>query len=82
MSNTIAENLLRLQTVKQNIADAIIEKGGTISANAGLEEFAAAILSIPSKDIPDAGDSMAGQSVPYLMGAGGGHGGISTIIKE
>ena len=51
MSNTIAENLIRLQNAKENIANAIIEKGGIIDPDDGLEDFATAILSIPSKDM-------------------------------
>lgn len=48
MPNTIAENLQRLVDAKEDIADAITAKGGTVGANDGLEDFAADIASIPS----------------------------------
>lgn len=48
MPNTIAENLQRLIDAKEDIADAIIAKGGTVGANDGLEEFATDIATIPS----------------------------------
>lgn len=48
MSNTIADNLDRLVTAKGNIADAIDEKGGTVSSDSGFESFPTAIRSIPS----------------------------------
>ena len=48
MSNTIAENLIRLQNAKENIANAIIEKGGIINPDDGLEDFSQAISSIPT----------------------------------
>ena len=48
MPNTIAENLQRLIDAKEDIADAIIAKSGTVGANDGLEEFAADIATIPS----------------------------------
>lgn len=48
MPNTIAENLQRLIDAKEDIADAITAKGGTVGANDGLEEFASDIATIPS----------------------------------
>lgn len=48
MANTIAENLERLQIAREDIINAIQAKGGTISDNAGFEDFSAAIASIPS----------------------------------
>ena len=47
MPNTIAENLQRLIDAKEDIADAITAKGGTVGANDGLEEFASDIATIP-----------------------------------
>lgn len=49
MPNTIAENLQRLINVKEDIADAITAKGGTVSSGDGLEEFASDIASIPTE---------------------------------
>lgn len=46
--HTIAENLQRLIDAKEDIADAITVKGGTVGANDGLEDFASDIASIPS----------------------------------
>lgn len=46
--HTIAENLQRLIDAKEDIADAITAKGGTVGANDGLEEFAADIATISS----------------------------------
>ena len=43
---TLSENLARLQNAKTAIANAITAKGGTVSANDGLEEFPQAILSL------------------------------------
>ena len=48
MPNTIEQNLQRLVTAKQNIANAITSKGGTVGANDGFEEFPTAIGTIPS----------------------------------
>ena len=48
MPNTIAQNLQRLIDAKDAISSAITEKGGTIGVNDGLEEFPAAIATIPS----------------------------------
>ena len=39
MPNSIIENLNRLQTAKEDIADAITENGGIIEQNDGLEEY-------------------------------------------
>ena len=47
-AHTIAENLTRLTTARTNIADAIIAKGGTVTAGDGFEEFPADIATIPS----------------------------------
>lgn len=46
--HTIAENLQRLVDAKEDIADAITAKGGTVGADDGLEEFASDIATIPS----------------------------------
>ena len=46
--HTIAENLQRLVDAKEDIADAITAKGGTVGANDGLEDFASDIATIPS----------------------------------
>lgn len=48
MPNTIAENLQRLVGAKDDIAEAITAKGGTVASSDGLEEFAADIATIPS----------------------------------
>lgn len=47
MPNTIAQNLLRLQQAKSNIANAIIAKGGTCPSSHGLEEYSNDIGTIP-----------------------------------
>ena len=47
-NNTIADNLQRLVNAKNDIADAIVAKGGTVNEGDGLEEFPAAINTIPS----------------------------------
>ena len=47
MPNTIAQNLLRLQQAKSDIANAIITKGGTVNSGDGLEDFVNGILTIP-----------------------------------
>lgn len=49
--HTIAENLQRLIDAKEDIADAITAKGGTVGDNDGLEEFAADIATIPSGSV-------------------------------
>ena len=49
MPHTIAENLQRLIDAKEDIADAITAKGGTVGANDGLEDFAADIATIPTE---------------------------------
>jgi hypothetical protein len=54
MPNTIAENLQRLVDAKDDIAEAITAKGGTVSSGDGLEEFAADIATIPSGSSADA----------------------------
>ena len=48
MPNTIADNLLRLQTARTAIATAITTKGGTVTQGDGFEEFPADIATIPS----------------------------------
>lgn len=48
--HTIAENLQRLVDAKTAIGNAITAKGGTVGANDGLEEFAAAIAGIPTSE--------------------------------
>lgn len=47
-NNTIADNLQRLVDAKNDIADAIVAKGGTVNEGDGLEEFSADIATIPS----------------------------------
>jgi hypothetical protein len=53
MSNTIAQNLQRLIAAKDAIGSVITEKGGTVGANDGLEEFPTAIATIPGGGIPE-----------------------------
>lgn len=48
MPNTIADNLQRLQAARTSIASAIADMGGTVTQGAGLEDFPAAIMGIPS----------------------------------
>jgi hypothetical protein len=48
MSNTIAQNLGRLQAARTSISNAITAKGGTVSAGDGLEDFPADIATIPT----------------------------------
>ena len=48
MSNTIAQNLTRLNNAKEAIAEAIVAKGGELENGAGFEAFADAINNIPS----------------------------------
>lgn len=48
MPNTIADNLLRLQTARTDIANAITTMGGTVAAGDGFEDFPAGILGIPA----------------------------------
>lgn len=45
---SIADKITRLETAKTNIAAAITNKGGSVAAGSGFEEFAAAIAAIPS----------------------------------
>ena len=49
MSNTIAQNLARLQTARTNIGNAIVERGGTVAQGDGFEDFPYAILNIPNR---------------------------------
>ena len=77
MPNTIAENLRRLISAKEDIADAITAKGGTVSSGDGFEEFPDDIMSIPQgKPViygfhinPNESDSSA--AVSYLEDAVG-----------
>lgn len=46
--HTLAENLLRLQSATEDIADAITEKGGTASYSDGLEAMGDKIRAIPN----------------------------------
>lgn len=39
MPHTIAENLTRLIATRTDIADAIVDMGGTVTSGDGLEEF-------------------------------------------
>ena len=39
MPNSISQNLTRLQNARDDIADAIVQKGGTVGSNDGFEEF-------------------------------------------
>ena len=47
--HTIAQNLQRLQDAKTAISNAITTKGGTVAVGDGLEEFAGAIGTIPTR---------------------------------
>lgn len=49
MPNTIADNLLRLQTARTAIAGAITAKGGTVTTGDGFEEFPADIATITNQ---------------------------------
>lgn len=49
MPNTIADNLVRLQTARTGIANAITTKGGTVSAGDGFEDFPADIATITNQ---------------------------------
>lgn len=49
MSNTISENLQRLEQCRQNIISAIKSKGGTVTDNAGLSKISIAIDTIPQE---------------------------------
>ena len=37
MPNSISQNLTRLQNARDDIADAIVQKGGTVGSNDGFE---------------------------------------------
>ena len=53
MSNTttsVADEYTRIQTAKNNIKTAIINKGGSVSANALISDYATAIDNIPTSD--------------------------------
>ena len=45
---SIASEITRIQTAKENIRTSIINKGGTLSSNAPIDEYASAISSIPT----------------------------------
>jgi hypothetical protein len=45
---TIAENLTKLQAARTSIADAIVQKGGTVSQGDGFEDFPSDIATIPA----------------------------------
>lgn len=47
-TNTIADNLLRLQTARTAIATAITNKGGTVTTGDGFEDFPTDIATIPT----------------------------------
>jgi hypothetical protein len=51
---TLEENVNRVKAAKAAIGNAITDKGGTVGANDGLEEFAADIATIPSGGGADA----------------------------
>ena len=48
MSNSVSQNLTRLQNARTAIANAITSKGGTVGTNDGYEEFVSDIASIPT----------------------------------
>lgn len=48
MSNTIAQNLNKILTIKNAIKNAIIEKGGTVNKEDSFEKLAEDIMTIPS----------------------------------
>ena len=50
MSNTIAQNLQRLQTTRTNITNAITNKGVTVPSGSGFEDFAGLIDSISASE--------------------------------
>lgn len=45
---SIVSEITRIQTAKENIRTSIINKGGTLSSNAPIDEYASAISSIPT----------------------------------
>lgn len=45
---SIASEITRIQTAKENIRTSIINKGGTLSSDAPIDEYASAISSIPT----------------------------------
>ena len=51
MPNTIATNLQRLIDAKENIADAITARGGSVSSTDGFEDFPALIASLPDSGV-------------------------------
>lgn len=51
MPNTIAANLQRLINAKEDIADAITARGGSVSSTDGFEDFPALIASLPDSGV-------------------------------
>lgn len=62
MSNTIADNLARLQAARTDIANAITEMGGTVNTGDGFEAFPADIETIPT----GGGDIQFSYSTGYI----------------
>ena len=48
MPNTVKDNVDRVKAAKTTIGNAIVAAGGTVGINDGLEDFAAAIATIPT----------------------------------
>lgn len=61
MSNTIQDNLIRLNSAKTSIANAIVAKGGTVGESDGFEDFPNDIASIPE----GGGSSVAEKDVNF-----------------
>lgn len=51
MPNTIAANLQRLINAREDIADAITARGGSVSSSDGFEDFPALIASLPDSGV-------------------------------
>lgn len=79
MPHTIAENLERLIAARTDIADAIVNMGGTVTSGAGLEEFPYDISTIPS----GGGGTLPVGAVGYvafgISDSNTGHGTIEVI---
>ena len=81
MPSTLKQVVNRIKASKNAIADAIVAKGGTVTSDDGLEEFAVDIATIPSWEVdgtpiiygwhvnPDIADSS--NAVAYLEDAVG-----------